>query len=233
MKALVVVVVLLLGLLVVADRVAVGVAEGQVATQVEQKGALHAKPEVDITGFPFLTQAVAGRYDDVRISLTAAELGQPDGTRADVALHGVQVPLSAALSGSVQEVPVDRIDGTATLSYALLSAQLGADTKLEREGDGLRITRTVELLGRKLPLTAAGKVTLDGTVLVVDVQQATGAGVDVPDWLLSRAAGLLDLRYPVPALPFGLRLTSVRPADDGVDLSVEATDTVLKAATGE
>jgi hypothetical protein len=230
MKALVVVVVLLLGLLFAADRVAVGVAENQVATQVEQKGGLQGTPAVDITGFPFLTQAVAGHYDDVRISLTAAELGQPDGTRADIALHGVRVPLSAALSGSVREVPVERIDGTATLSYALLSAQLGSDTKLEREGSGLRVTRTVELLGQTVPLTATGKVTLDGNDLVVDVQQVSGAGVDVPGWLLSRATDLLDLRYTVPTLPFGLQLTGVTPADDGVDLALKATDTVLKAA---
>ncbi|MCW2698693.1 MAG: hypothetical protein JWQ45_228 [Blastococcus sp.] len=226
------VVLLLLGLFVAADRVAVGYAEGQVAAQVEEKGGLRSRPQVDITGFPFLSQALAGRYDDVRISLTAAELGQPDGTHADVALHGVQVPLSAVLSGSVQEVPVERIDGTATLSYALLSAQLGADTTLAREGAGLRITRTVELLGRTLPLTAAGKVTLEGNDLVVDVQQAAGAGVDVPDWLLSRAADLLDLRYTVPPLPFGLQVTGVTPAGDGVDLALEARETVLRAANG-
>jgi hypothetical protein len=230
-KALVVVVLLLLGLLVVADRVAVGFAEDRVAGQIEEKGGLHGTPAVDITGFPFLTQAVAGRYDDVRISLTAAELSQPEGTRADIALHGVHVPLSAALSGSVREVPVDRIDGTATLSYALLSDRFGSDTTLTREGDGLRITRTVEVLGQRVPLTAVGKLTLKGSDLVVDVQQAAGAGVDVPDWLLSRATDLLDLRYTVPALPFGLQLTSVTPAADGVDVAVRATDTVLAATS--
>jgi hypothetical protein len=231
-KALLVVLVLVLGLLVVGDRVAVGVAEDQVATQIAEKGGLAGTPKVDITGFPFLTQAIGGRYDDVRISLTAAELGQPEGTRADIALHGVRVPLSSVLSGSVSEVPVERIDGTATLSYALLSAQLEGDTTVTREGSGLRITRTVELLGQTVPLTAAGTVTLDGNDLVVDVRQVAGAGVDVPGWLLSRATGLLDLRYTVPALPFGLKLTSVTPADDGVDLGLEATNTVLKATAG-
>ena len=233
MKALLVVALLLLGLLVVGDRVAVGFAEDKVATEIAAKGGLQGTPEVDITGFPFLTQAIGGRYDDVRISLTAAELGQPEGTRADIALHGVRVPLSAVLSGSVSEVPVDRIDGTATLSYALLSAQLEGDTTVTREGPGLRITRTVELLGQTVPLTAAGTVTLDGNDLVVDVQQVAGAGVEVPDWLLSRATGLLDLRYTVPALPFGLKLTSVAPADGGVDLGLQATDTVLKATAAE
>src|SRR3954466_11653079 len=203
MKALIVLLVVLLGLAVVADRVSLGVAERTVAERLAEAGNLSGAPEVDIRGFPFLTQAIGGRYDDVRISLTSAELGQPEGTRADIALHGVHVPLSDALSGSVQEVPVDRIDGTATLSYDLLSAQLGGDTTLRREGDGLRITKTVELLGQTIPLTATGTVTLDGNELVVDVEDASGAGVDVPEFLVSRVSDLLDVRYTVPALPFG------------------------------
>jgi hypothetical protein len=226
-RALLVVLVLVLGLALLADRVAEGFAEDQVAEQVADKGGLAGVPDVEIAGFPFLTQAVGGRYDDVRISLTAEQLGQPEGTRADVVLHGVEVPLSSVLSGSVQEVPVERIDGTATLSYALLSAQLGSDTQLEREGDRLRITRTVEVLGQRLRLTATGQVSLEGHDLVVDVEEASGAGIDVPGFLLDR--DLLDLRYPVPELPFGLQLTGVRAAAGGVDIRVEATDTVLRA----
>jgi len=227
-KGLLITLVVLLGLAVVADRVAVGIAEDQVAEQMASKGGLAGTPSVDIAGFPFLTQAFAGNYEDVRISLTAHDLGQPAGTRADVRLHGVHVPLKSVLSGSVSEVPVDRIDGTATLSYELLAAQLGGDTTLRREGDGLRITKTVEIAGYTLPLTAAGTVTLDGDDLVVDVQKASGAGVDVPGVLVDRVSDLLDLRYTVPALPFGLQLTSVQPADDGVRIGVAAKDTVLR-----
>jgi hypothetical protein len=227
MRALLVVVLVLLGLAVVGDRLAVGVAESRVAGELAAKGGLAGPPDVEIAGFPFLTQAVAGRYDDVRISLTADELGQPEGTRADIALHGVHVPLSSVLSGSVSQVPVDRIDGTATLSYALLSAQLGGDATVQREGGGLRITRTVELLGQTLPLTAVGTVALDGDDLVVDVSNASGAGVDIPGVLVSRVSDLLDLRYPIPALPFGLQVTGVQPADDGVDVQIAAQDTVL------
>ena len=60
MKALAVLLVLVLGLLVLADRVGVAVAEGQVAEQVEARGGLAGTPEVDIAGFPFLTQARSG-----------------------------------------------------------------------------------------------------------------------------------------------------------------------------
>jgi len=226
-RGLLILLVVLGALFVLADRVGVAVAEDRVAERIAEQAGLPGPPEVDIVGFPFLTQAVSGRYDEVRIALTAADLGQPEGTGADVALHGVEVPLSDVLAGSVQEVPVDRVDGTATLSYALLSAQLGGDTRLEREGGGLRITRTVELLGQQVPLTASGDVTLDGSDLVVDVQEAEGAGVELPGVVVDRASDLLDLRYTVPALPFGLQLTSVRPAADGVVVDVAATGTVL------
>jgi hypothetical protein len=104
---------------------------------------------------------------------------------------------------------------------------LGGDTTLRPEGDGLRITKTVEVLGQTIPLTAVGTVSLDGNQLVVDVEQATGAGVDLPDFLVTRVSDLLDLRYDVPALPFGLQLTEVVPAEDGVDVRVEAEDAVL------
>jgi hypothetical protein len=226
-RRLLIAVAILAVLLVLVDRVAVTVADRALAREIRSELALADDPSVHIAGFPFLTQAVRGRYDDVRISLTAEELGQPDGTRADIALHGVHVPLSSVLSGSVREVPVDRVVGTATLSYALLSAQLGGDTTVRREGDGLRITKTVEVAGRTVPLTAVGTVALDGDELVIDVARASGAGVEIPGFLVGRASDLLDLRYKIPPLPFGLQLTSVTPGDDGVDVRVEAVDTVL------
>jgi hypothetical protein len=227
-KVLLVLVLLLLGVAVGVDRVGVGIAEDRVAQQIASRGGLDGTPEVDITGFPFLTQVVSGRYRDVRVRLTAEELRQPAGTQADVSLRGLHLPLSDALSGSVREVPVDRVDGTATLSYALLAQQLGGDTTLAAEGSGLRITRTVSALGYHLPVTATGTLTLDGQDVVIDVQEATAAGVDAPRAVLKRAAALLDFRYPVPALPFGLHLTSARTAPDGVHVVVQAQDTVLR-----
>ena len=228
MRVLLVLLALLSGAAVTADRVAVGIAEDRVAQQVAARAGLAGTPGVDITGFPFLTQALAGRYTDVRVDLTADQLGRPAGTRADVSLQGVRLPLLDALSGSIEAVPVERVDGTATLSYDLLAAELGGNTTLAPEGDGLRVTRTLEALGVEVPVTATGTVSLDGRDLVVDVTDAEAAGADVPGFVLDRAEDLLDVRYPVPALPFGLELTGVRPESDGVHVRVEATDTVLR-----
>ena len=60
------------------------------------------------------------------------------------------------------------------------------------------------------------------------MQKASGAGVDVPGFLVDRVSDLLDIRYTIPALPFGLQLTSVEPADDGVEVTVAAKDAVLR-----
>jgi LmeA-like phospholipid-binding len=227
-RALLIVLLLLGGLALAADRGAEAVAEDRVAQLVAERGGLAGQPQVEIGGFPFLTQALGGRYDDVRISLTGADLGQPEGTSADVSLRGVEVALSDVLSGSVQQVPVERVDGTATLSYALLAEQLGPGTTVTRDGDRLRVQRTVEVGGVSVPLTATGTVSLDGDTLVVDVDDASGAGVGVPDVLVDQVSDALDLRYRIPALPFGLQVTGVAPADDGVRVRVEATDTVLQ-----
>ncbi|WP_369139456.1 LmeA family phospholipid-binding protein [Modestobacter versicolor] len=225
--ALVVLLLIAGGVLVVVDRVGVGIAEERVAEQIASRGGLAGRPAVDIAGFPFLTQALSGEYEDVRIRLTAEELGQPAGTSADVSLRGVHVPLSDALGGSVQQIPVDRVDGTATLSWSLLAAQLGGDTTLSPEGDGIRLTKSVEVLGFDFHLVATGTVALDGGDVVVDVQDATAGAVDVPDAVVRQAEELLDFRYPVPALPFGLQLTALTPTADGVTIDVAARDTVL------
>ena len=227
MKGLLITLVVLLGLAVVADRVAVGFAEKKVAEQIQTQGKLAGRPDVSISGFPFLTQAFAGKYSDVRISLTAEDLDQPAGTSAEVSLHGVRLPLSDVIGGNVHQIPVDRVDGTATLSYELLAAQLGGDTALKREGDGLRITKTVRVAGLSFPVSAAGTVSLDGDVLVINVDKASGVGMSIPSPLVRQVSGLLGLHYKIPALPFGLKVTSVSPGNDGVVVQVAATNAVL------
>lgn len=227
MRALLVVLALLLGLLLVGDRVAVAVVEDRVAGELAAQPEVEGTPEVDVRGFPFLTQALGGRYDDVHIALTAIAPDRSGSVPVDVALRGVRLPLSTALSGSVSELPVDRIDGVATISYDTLAAEMGGDTTIAPDGEGLRIDRTVEVLGQTFPVSAAGTVTLDGDQLVVDVDRAAGAGVELPGAVVQRVSDLLDLRYTVPALPFGLQLAGVSSGADGVRVRVEATDAVL------
>lgn len=227
MRALLITLLLLGAVFVLVDRVAVGIAENEVGDRIAAQTDLPGAPEVDIVGFPFLTQAAAGSYDDVRLVFSAEDLGQPAGTRATVSLRDVEVPLADIVSGAVQEVPVGRIDGRATLSYALLSEQIGPRTELSRAGDGLQITRTVDIAGQELPLVATGNVSIDGGDLLIDVDRASGAGFELPAAAVGRASDLLGLRYTLPVLPFGLEISGVRPAAEGVVVSADADDTVI------
>ena len=56
-----------LALLVVADRVGASVAANVAERQLTKQAAFSQSPSVQINGFPFLTQAIRGRYDDVEI----------------------------------------------------------------------------------------------------------------------------------------------------------------------
>ncbi|MBW3551514.1 MAG: LmeA family phospholipid-binding protein [Proteobacteria bacterium] len=82
---------------------------------VQATTALPEEPDVTVRGFPFLTQALSGRYDRVDISARDAPAGEMTLTRLDTTLRGVRVTLSQALSGSVGEVPVDAVEARALL----------------------------------------------------------------------------------------------------------------------
>ncbi len=75
MRALLIAVLVLLGIAVAADRVLVVVSENQLAAAIQEQGQLPAEPEISIEGFPFLTQAISGRYESVRVGVDVAAWG--------------------------------------------------------------------------------------------------------------------------------------------------------------
>lgn len=228
MKALLLAVPVVLGLGVAADRTAVHFADQQVADQIQHQAGLPAAPHVDITGFPFLTQAVEGRYTDVHIAMTSQALGLPAGAHADVFLRGVHLPLAEVVRGAVQQLRVDRVEGTASVPYTALAAALGGDATVTQQGSGVRIDRTVTVGTRAVPVTEVGQIRLDGSTLVLTAEQVTTPGVTLPASVRRSLTGRLGLSYRIPTLPFGLTLSAVSATPEGVQVSVAATNTVLR-----
>ena len=72
LRILVIVAVILGGLFVIADRVAVGFAEDEAAEQLKTSEGLAKTPDVSIKGFPFLTQVASGELDEVAPPLALA-----------------------------------------------------------------------------------------------------------------------------------------------------------------
>lgn len=230
MKRLLVALVLLLALALVADRVGAQLASSTVAERVQESTALTQPPQVDIHGFPFLTQAVAGRYDRVEVSATDVPAGELRFDRLDATLSGVHVPLSQALSGSVERVPVDEVQARALVGYDQLSQRSG-DRQLRvtpaEDGERVRVTGSVEVLGRTLSAVAVSRVeVVDGAIVVTAEEFEVGAAA--ADTLFTNALrGRLDLSIPVTGLPYGLRVTGLQVEPDGVVVQATATDTVL------
>lgn len=216
---------------VVADVLAARAAERAIATRVQQTGGLGLAPEVEIRGRPFLVQALRGRYDDVVVRASGVPAGQLRFGSLVTQMQGLRVPLSAVLSGSVTAVPVDRISARGVVSYEALTA-LVAERGL-RVGDAgggrVRVTGSVQVLGRTLEASAVSLPTLDGNTLVVTAERFE-VGNAAADALLSRALGnRLDFRVELAALPYGLTLSSLQVGPPGVAVLARGTDAVLTA----
>lgn len=229
MKGLLVTLVVLLGLLLAADRAGAALAARAVAQQAQAEAGLATEPEVDVGGFPFLTQALAGRYDRVTVTAQDVPAGELQVDRFSATLTGVEVPLSQAVSGDVDAVPVRSVTARARVAYAELTRRSG-DRRLTvaPAGDGrVRVTGEVEVLGRTLSAVAVSRVEVDGGALVVTAEEYE-VGNQTVDELLRRALGdRLDLRLPVEGLPYGLQVSGVAVGPDGVTVRASAGATVL------
>ncbi len=227
MRALMIAVLVLLGLAVAADRVLVVLTEDQLASAIQSEGQLPAEPDISIEGFPFLTQAINGRYDSVRVGVDVEALGLPPGATADIRLVGAQVPLSSVFSGSISSVPVEKVLGTVTFPFDYIGEQLGGAT-VTRDGSGLRVETTVSLFAQDFQVAATVELALVGREVALTASNVEGFGADLPDEVTAVVLDLLDLSLPVPELPFGLVFTGIQVVGDGMRVVAEGNDIVLE-----
>jgi hypothetical protein len=111
-KITIVVLIVLVGVLVAADYGLAAAAEYQVSQKMRTELNLADDPSVDIHGFPFITQALAGDYSDITINATGVPAKNTlRDLEVDADLHNVRVKLSDLLSGNVSSVRVDEVDG--------------------------------------------------------------------------------------------------------------------------
>ncbi|MGH8861165.1 MAG: LmeA family phospholipid-binding protein [Jatrophihabitantaceae bacterium] len=219
--ALLVTLVVLVGLLVAADRVALGFAEDKAAAALQSSQHLQQPPDVSVLGFPFLTQLAAGEFGEVTV--TADDIGV--GTDRSLTLQKVVVDMHhVTVSDNYRSVHAATATADATVSYAELSRVLG--TPISNGGNGrLEARPSVQLLGN----------TFHGTVsAVVHVSSARGitfgdpkvdvAGVSVPSVVVDSLAKVFRVTIPLSGLPFGVRVTGLSVVSAGVVLKLAGSD---------
>ncbi|WBB55309.1 DUF2993 domain-containing protein [Verrucosispora sp. WMMD573] len=237
----VVLLLVLAGLIAIADRVAASVAERTIADEVRQQvaeqGAQSLPPEVEVGGFPFLTQVLDGRYErisiklrDVRASVQGDAVALPS---LDVDARNVRASLDTLRTGQ-GEVVAETVNGTGTISYQSLSALLDREGLTLGERDGqLAVTAPVDILGQRLTVTGTADIVVgeQGQVaLQFDDLDAEGLP-DVPlaRTLVSNFARSISVDVPLPELPFQLTVREVRPQPQGLTVTADARDVPINS----
>ncbi|MEV6169012.1 DUF2993 domain-containing protein [Streptomyces sp. NPDC051954] len=161
MKAVVGLVVLA-ACLALADRWALLYAESRAADGLKDRLDLAAAPEVEIGGFPFVTQLADERLDSVKV--TVPDVAADRVSLAQVSATAKDVRLDADGPTSVRGAEVPELDGDVLLSFADLNRELGASqVTFTGEGhDRIRARGTLPVAGHDLRLRAEARILRDG-----------------------------------------------------------------------
>ncbi|MFF5970185.1 DUF2993 domain-containing protein [Streptomyces sp. NPDC012769] len=235
-KVLVIVVVVLGGLFVAADRIAVHYAEKEAVALAEEKygygsGSTNGFTEVSIHGFPFLTQAADLSLDHV--TLTAGNFSvnttvNAQGDHLDIRKLSLELRDLTAPSLTARSAGANLVTGRVTIGYEDLSGVVsrllgkgGALTVAPATGGAAGSSAGSSAGGQEAPLRVSGS--WDGRRL------DTAASISV-------AADEFQIRIPelgrdpytwrVP-LPRNIDFTAARTTPDGVELEVTGHQVVL------
>lgn len=207
--------IVLVGLAIGGDRVAVAIAENQMADQIQQSG-LSVKPNVDITGFPFLTQLAGHEFHHVVISASNV-------TGAPVVISSIHADLYGMhISSDYKSATVDSLTGTALITYTAIENAAGIPQDVIKLGPGptpSQITATVDLQIVSASVTA--QITkVSATQFRISVSDLNG----VPGSVLGNLRGYT---YTLPKLPAGMAIQSVTATQQGVQVTVTGQHTTL------
>jgi hypothetical protein len=227
---LIVVLIFLIAVVIAADRVGALVGAHVLAGKVQSDENLPSRPSATIGGIPFLTQAISGSYKDVTITAREVPLNGLSVTTLTAHLHGVHLPFDKAITGSVSQVPVDRVEGTAFVSYADADVYLadhhepGQHVTLEPGGAGtVRVNDKVHTGGRAFTLHANGRLAVADNTITMNIGHLSGASASI----VSAAQHTLTVSFPLHGLPFRAQLQSVSANSEGMSADVTATNIVL------
>jgi hypothetical protein len=227
-KKLALAIVVLVVLLLVADRAGAVYAARSMADEVQASAGLDSPPDVDITGFPFLTQALAGRYERVEVVATDVPAGELVLSRLDAELHGAEAPLSDVLSQSLDDVPVEQVTARALVPYDEISRSYeGQELVVEPDGERLLLIGELQVSDRTVAAEALASVEIVEGDLVVTPEEVALGEEGAKQELSEAVRDQLEVRVPVPDVPYDLELTGVQVRPDGLWLEAEGTDVVL------
>lgn len=220
-KGFVISLVVLVLLIVGADRIGLLVAQKEIAKNVAKQADLDHEPKVKIKGFPFLTQAISGDYKEIDVGM--GDFTRDGTTFRDtvVALKGLHAPLTEVVQGQTSDISADTATATATVGYEVIRKNAPEGMRVSSTSEGLKVRGKMTVLGQSMPVTAIVNVkAVDGHIRVVP-KKIESSGVDVPS---SVAQEMFSFTVPVRGLPLNSRITDIEVLRDGLRISTSAED---------
>ncbi len=229
MRKLLIALVVLAAVAVAGDRVAEHVAEGQVASVVQERENLPTEPSVEFHGFPFLTQVLGNDLSEV--SMTLPEVKPAVGDTERIRVEDVRVTFfHVRTSDSFRQATAARMTGRARIPFSAVSA-LGPFTASDggqgRKGVGV-ITLAPDAdqgLPEGLSFDIGVGVNSGGfTFLGTD---GTTMVAPVPGNLKPVLSTLIETPHQLYGLPTTFTIDSLRVTQDGIELRLSGTGVEL------
>ncbi|MGW1773611.1 LmeA family phospholipid-binding protein [Streptomyces sp. NPDC002104] len=232
LRVVVIIGVVLGGLFAGLDRWAAGYAEDRIAERIQARQGLSGV-EVDIQGFPFLTQALSRDLDEVDLKVAGADVATAEGrtthvSRLRVAFSGVE------LNGDYSGGTARSAKGSALVTYADLTAaaQPGVTVAYGGAPGKVKVTARVEFLGRTLSRSVVSTVSLvdagggkGGKTVRVRADEVPGEGLPGIETVVRRKTDF-DRRID-EGLPSGVQLTALTSDASGVMLTLGGRNLAL------
>ncbi|MCE4945073.1 DUF2993 domain-containing protein [Streptomyces albulus] len=150
------------GTLALADRFAVLYAQNKAEEQVKTALHLHARPEVDIHGFPFLTQVLDKRLD--RVDVVIPDVAADRVSLAKVAATARNIQLDGDLPSAIKGATIGQMHGSVLLAFDDMNRELGASqVKFSGVGNnGVRAVGELPIAGHTLRVRAEARIQRNG-----------------------------------------------------------------------
>jgi hypothetical protein len=226
-RGLAIFVVVVLVLLVGLDRIALVVAERQIAAKIQSKQDLPTRPSVSIKGFPFVTQVIGRHFNAAELHANHLVVGDAqqmvDIGTLDARVGGIDT------NHSFSSATARSVAGTATISYSELTKLLGVPLSYAGAGR-LTATESVTVLGQKINGSVTAAVGITGATMLTfsDVTVAVSdAGVTLPQAVTDQLGSVFKNQLSLAGLPFGLAVQSVTAGASGVSISATAQNVAL------
>jgi hypothetical protein len=218
----------LMGLALILDNAARGWAEERVENSISEKlGENLAGPvQVEILGWPFITQIIAGELDDVEVSdIRLIDEGQI----SHLVLSAQGVPLDTTQK-------IDHIEGSLTMNEVATNDWLDDKRPLTGrvafEEGAVVYTDALSLLGQSIPYTLSVDVEGEGDIVQLSPTDVTVAGaISIPlDTILGALGAQTISVCAADMLPKGATILGIDLAPDQFTLRFAADDVYLSEA---